>query len=73
MGLGHWLKNLLNKKDDVSELMESLICPKCGSKEFGYFTYLANFVEVMREQEKPRYIKSGVCNACGYTKQETLE
>lgn len=64
MGLGNWLKNLF-KKDE-----EEVVCPKCGCKDFATFTYLANFVEVMREVEPARYVTSGKCNACGYTIQD---
>lgn len=69
MGIGVWLKNLFKKDKVVNEL----VCPKCGSKDFSYFTYLSNFVEVMREQEPARYTKSGKCNTCGYTINEVEE
>ena len=70
MGIGAWFRSLFKKEeDDVVEI----ICPKCGSKEFSYFTYLSNFVEVMREIESPKYMKSGKCNSCGYTISEISE
>ena len=56
MGLGSWLKNLFQKDDEEVEV----VCPKCGCKDFSTFTYLANFVEVMREVEPARYVTSGI-------------
>lgn len=66
MGLVGWLLKKFNKEPEETEFK----CPKCGSTDVGFYTVLSNFVQVMREQESPKYTKYIECNHCKYTSHE---
>lgn len=67
MGIVAWLKGLWKNKE------YEFVCPKCGSKDLGYSSVIINFVEVIREQEDPKYEDTHICNNCKYTSHSLKE
>jgi predicted RNA-binding Zn-ribbon protein involved in translation (DUF1610 family) len=60
MGLVDWFKHLW---EDVEE---EYYCPKCGSTQFGTFSIMSNFAQVISGQEDPKYIQTYKCCECGF-------
>ena len=73
MGLISWFKEVFGEDDeDVHEDWE-YACPKCGSTNLGYFSGLANYVQVIQGTEEPRYVQSVCCNDCGFKHKGSVD
>lgn len=65
MGLANWIGGLF-KKGEMNIPERVYVCPHCGSKKIGFLSTIGNFVEVMQDLEEPRYVKTAMCENCGY-------
>ena len=63
MKIVDWLKGLWDNDEEEIEHC----CPRCGSKDIGYFSVISNFVQVIRDIEKPKYLETIKCTKCGFT------
>ena len=61
MGIVAWVKNLWDNEE------VTFCCPKCGCKNIEYFSVIANFVQVVRDTESPKYKELCKCTHCGFT------
>lgn len=71
MGLLSWFKDLFKKEDEDVHL--EVRCPKCGSTKIGYFTGLANYVQVIQDKEEPKYQQTARCENCGYSVRSEID
>lgn len=69
MGIISWVKQLFSgDEDDDVDLNDYIFsCPKCGSKNLGYFTGLANYVQAMQGLADPLYSQRVRCLDCGFS------
>lgn len=76
MSLMDWMRGIFSPKKEVKEEDESLYtykCPNCGSTNIGYFTGIANFIEVVQDSAEPRYKQSAKCWNCGFKSEGTVD